>query len=301
MACGVAAGMLLVLPHYQPRAPRRASALGHALPSMPSVLRETNGMVWIPPGTFTMGSREGGPEERPVREETVTGFWMDRTEVTNEQFRRFVEATGYVTLAERQHATNTGLGGLVGEIVNQGGVAQMSWRIVPGASWRQPFGKDAGGAISEKQPVVQVAWEDAQAYARWADKRLPTEAEWERAARGGFERQRFVWGGERLPGGKPGANYRPSPPGAVASDSFETLAPVASFAANGFGLVDMAGNAAEWCDDGSGSSATGGSGKPIRGGSFLSELSDCRPAWRARHPAAVPRSDLGFRCVKNGP
>lgn len=311
MIGGLVIGMLLVLPHYRPRAAKRASALGHALPVAPSVLRETNGMVWIPPGTFSMGSREGGPEERPVHDATVEGFWMDRHEVTNEEFRKFVEATGYRTVAERQYATNSGLGGLVGRGMSPGPVGAMAWRVVPGADWKHPLGADSTIEGLGKHPVVQVAWEDAQAYAQWAGKRLPSEAEWERAARGGFERQRFVWGGERLPGGLAAANFRPSGPSGVPSDAFEGTAPVGSFAANGFGVFDVAGNVAEWTADefvmdayakqpANQAPATTStiSLKAIRGGSFLSDLSDCRPAWRAGHPAATPRSDLGFRCVR---
>ena len=199
--------------------------LGHAVPtpkeqavspaaSNPNDHSWTNGMKWIPGGTFHMGSEEGQPDEKPVHEVTVDGFWMDTYEVTNEQFEKFVKATGYVTIAERKpkqedfpDAPPEALvpGAIVftpppGEVPLHNHMAW--WRYVPGANWRHPEGPDSTIKGREQYPVVQVAWFDAMAYAKWAGKRLPTEAEWEFAARGGQEKLTYTWGNEKNPEGK---------------------------------------------------------------------------------------------------
>lgn len=261
-AVGLGIGMLLIMPHYGPREPRRRSALSHYLPTA-SVGRETNGMMWIPSGTFMMGSEDGRPEEQPARAVTINGFWMDKTEVTNEEFERFVKATGYVTVAERKpdpkDFPNASLENLVpGSVVftppaSDPGLSNHLawWKYVPGANWRHPEGPGSDIIGREKHPVVHVAWEDAMAYAKWAGKRLPTEAEWEYAARGGLNNQPYVWGHTREPQGRQMANIWQGhfPMSNSAIDGFKATAPVGSFPTNGYGLYDMAGNVWEWCAD----------------------------------------------------
>lgn len=231
------------------------------------------GMVWIPGGEFSMGKSDptvefcGGndpmPDARPIHRVRVPGFWMDRTEVTNAAFARFVAATGYVTVAERPPRPED-FPGAPPELLVAGSVvftpphrpvplgnALQWWRYVPGASWRHPEGPGSSLDGREHHPVVHVAYEDAEAFARWAGKRLPTEAEWEFAARGGQAGKSYPWGDELQPGGRWMANtWQGSfPHGGVAEDGFERAAPVASFPPNAYGLHDMAGNVWEWCSD----------------------------------------------------
>jgi formylglycine-generating enzyme required for sulfatase activity/uncharacterized membrane protein YkvA (DUF1232 family) len=220
-------------------------------------------MVWIPAGTFQMGSQDFYPEERPVHEVNVDGFWMDRYIITNEKFGHFVEATGYVTVAERPlnpadypgaPPENLAPGALVFHKTR--GPVDLTdytnwWVWAPGTSWRHPFGPHSSIDGIEQHPVVHIAYEDAEAYARWVGKELPTEAEWERAARGGLEGKRFTWGDEHFPDGKAMAN---SWQGEfhwqnLLLDRFEGTSPVGSFPANGYGLFDMAGNVWEWTSD----------------------------------------------------
>jgi formylglycine-generating enzyme required for sulfatase activity len=294
---------------------------------------ETGEMAWLERPRFTMGSIDGALDEQPIHDVRLSGFFIDRTEVTNEQFGRFVAETGYVTLAERPRADGSPGGAFVftppaGPVVDFQNELQW-WRFVPGANWRQPRGPGSNLDGREKHPVVQVAWEDAAAYAQWAGKRLPTEAEWEYAARGHLDRQRYPWGNALLAEGRWMMNawQGPFPKEDFATDGFRGLAPVASFAANGYGLYDLAGNAAEWCADwylpdyyretargrdsrtdppGPGRSydpAEPGVWKRVlRGGSWLSTEENgahTRCAARGKLAPDTPLETVGFRCVKD--
>lgn len=237
--------------------------------------RSPAGMVWVPGGEFSMGALDprhlehGGHEAmddtRPIHRVYVDPFWMDATEVTNEQFAAFVRATGYVTVAEkkptREEFPTAPAENLVAGSVVFTPVAQAVplddhyqwWSYVRGASWRHPLGPASTIKGREKQPVVHVAYEDAEAYARWAGKRLPTEAEWEFAARGGLRGKLYPWGDELKPGGRWAANIYegrfPIRGSESGEDGYVGLAPVAHFAPNAYGLYDVAGNAWEWVSD----------------------------------------------------
>jgi sulfatase modifying factor 1 len=220
-------------------------------------------MLWIPCGTFLMGSEDFYPEEGPVYEVSVDGFWMDRHIVTNEQFARFVDATGYVTVAERELNPADYPGAPPENLVSGAMVFQKSrgpvdltdyrswWAWTPGTSWRHPLGPVSSITGIEQHPVVHVAYEDAEAYARWAGKELPTEAEWERAARGGLEGKKFTWGDEHFPDGKSVANSWQGefPWQNLVLDGFAGTSHVGSFPPNDYGLFDMAGNVWEWTSD----------------------------------------------------
>ncbi len=222
-----------------------------------------SGMVWIPGGTSRMGSEDFYPEERPVHEVTVYGFWMDARIVTNEEFARFVDATGYVTVAERPVRAEDFPGAPPENLVpgsmlfrkREGPVDLRNyanwWVWAPGTSWRRPLGPQSSFADRERHPVVHVAYEDAEAYARWAGKELPTEAEWEFAARGGLDGAKFTWGDEHFPRGQAMANTWQGefPWQNLLLDGYEGTSPVGTFPPNGYGLFDMAGNVWEWtCD-----------------------------------------------------
>ncbi|MEZ4564470.1 MAG: formylglycine-generating enzyme family protein [Thermomicrobiales bacterium] len=302
-------------------------------------------MIWIPGGTFLMGSNDHYPEEAPVHPVTVDGFWMDRTQVTNRAFRRFVKDTGYVTVAERVPRAEDYPGALpemlvAGSVVFQqppGRVPMNShynwWNWVPGADWRHPDGPQSNLNGRDSHPVVHVAWEDVEAYAAWAGKAIPTEAEWERAARGGHDGRPFAWGEELAPKGKMLANYWQGefPWQNLELDGYARTAPVGSFPPNDYGLVDMIGNAWEWTSDWYSArhapagdccgTATvnplGGSReasidpnepaaiprKVLKGGSFACAENYCkryRPAARMHHPVDTGTNHVSFRCIIRG-
>ncbi|MBI2823657.1 MAG: formylglycine-generating enzyme family protein [Planctomycetia bacterium] len=309
-------------------------------------------MVWVPGGVFWMGTEDpttmvcGGndpmPDARPLHRVEVDGFWMDATEVTNEQFAEFVKATGYKTVAEQTPRVEAFPGAppenlVAGAVVFTPPQTEVPldtlyrwWVYVQGADWRHPEGPESDLTGREKHPAVQMAWDDAVAYARWAGKRLPTEAEWEFAARGGLDRQPYTWGNELQPGGHWTANVWQGkfPVQNTAEDGYEATAPVGSFAPNGFGLYDMAGNVWEWCADWyrpdyyeaaasiSGGVARNPKGPPDsfdpqepnvakrvhRGGSFLCTDQYCTrymPGSRGKGAPDSGANHLGFRCVKS--
>jgi sulfatase modifying factor 1 len=279
-------------------------------------------MVRIPRGEFTMGSDEHYPEEAPEHRVSLDGFWMDAAAVTNAEFGAFVEETDYETVAERP-LDPADFPGAPPENLVPGSLVftptpgpvdlrHMSqwWTWTPGACWKQPEGPDSSLAERESHPVVHVAYEDAQAYAAWAGKALPTEAQWELAARGGLEGATYTWGDAPEQEGQRLANYwhgdfpwRPDP-------GYGTTAPVGSYPPNGFGLFDMAGNAWEWTTDWYGGSIEESYDpaqpqfrvprKVIKGGSFLCADSYClryRPAARRPQMIDTGMSHIGFRCV----
>jgi len=316
-----------------PARPSDAAAPTHA--PTPGAETAPEGMVWIPGGSFQRGS-EADPDARPVREIEVDGFWMDRTEVTNAQFASFVRATGYVTVAE-QAPDPAQFPGAPPELLTPGSIVFSPpngpvdlgrplswWAYVPGANWRHPEGPGSTIEGREDHPVVHVCWEDAAAYARWAGKRLPTEAEWEYAARGGLEGKPYTWGDEFRPGDGWPANIWQGrfPTRNTADDGFRTTAPVGSFPPNGFGLHDMAGNVWEWCADwyrpdsyanaparnpqGPDSShdpdEPGVPKRVLRGGSFMCADTYCsryRPGSRGKGAPDSGACHTGFRCVRS--
>ncbi|BDL37517.1 formylglycine-generating enzyme family protein [Methylorubrum sp. GM97] len=300
-------------------------------------------MVFVPGGTFRMGSDRHYPEEAPVHRVRVDGFWIDRTPVTNARFRAFVRATGHVTLAERRPKAADYPGALphmlqAGSLVfkaPKGAVDHRDfgawWRFKFGTSWRRPLGPGSSIAGLDDHPVVHVAYADAEAYAAWAGKNMPTEAEWEYAARGGLDGAEFAWGDELTPGGRHMANTWQGnfPHQNLAEDGYERTSPVNAFPPNGYGLHDMTGNVWEWTADffsprhpadapkaccipqnprGGGENGSYNPSQPairiprrvVKGGSHLCAPNYCRryrPAARHPHPVDTSTSHIGFRCV----
>jgi formylglycine-generating enzyme required for sulfatase activity len=308
-------------------------------------------MAWVPGGEFSMGIQdprgvpEGGMQSmadaRPIHRVYVDGFWMDKTDVTNEEFVRFVKATGYITVAERKPRAEDYpdappeklVAGSVVFTPPDHPVALDNffqwWSYVAGANWRHPLGPGSNIKGKEKYPVVHIAYADALAYATWAGKRLPTEAEWEFAARGGLSGNLYAWGNDFKPKGKWMANTHQGhfPTDDQGTDGFAGLAPVAQFPANGYGLFDMAGNVWQWTSDwyrpdyyeqlaaqpglarnppGPDSSydpSEPGVPKRVhRGGSFLCTSQYCSRylvGSRGKGEISTGTNHLGFRCVRD--
>jgi len=302
-------------------------------------------MVWIAGGTFRMGSDHHYPEEAPAHKVKVSGFWISKYTVTNAEFRRFVDATGYVTVAERP-ANPEDYPGAKPELLAPASVMFKKadgpvdlrnpynwWTYVAGANWRHPRGPHGSIDNLLDHPVVHVAFEDAQAYAKWQGQELPTEAEWEFAARGGLDAAEFTWGDEYMPGGRPMANTWQGefPWQNLVEDGYEWTAPVGSFSPNGYGLFDMAGNVWEWTTDWyqdhgriekaccTIDNPRGGDRqqscdprtpairiprKVMKGGSYLCAPNYCRryrPAARMAQPIDTSTCHLGFRCIARVP
>ncbi|MBD0377596.1 MAG: formylglycine-generating enzyme family protein [Flavisolibacter sp.] len=309
----------------------------------------TSGMVLIPGGAFSMGgdNEQASPDEYPKHQVTVKPFWMDATEVTNAQFAAFVQATGYITTAEQKPDWEV----LKKELppgtpkppdsmlvpaslvftptdgpVNLNNYS-LWWRWQKGADWKHPEGPGSSIEGKENYPVVHISWYDAQAYCKWAGKRLPTEAEWEYAARGGLRNAVYPWGNEHVNAGKAKANSWEGefPYWNEQKDGFLRLAPVRSFAPNGYGLYDMAGDVWEWCSDwydanyyktlqsGTAVNPMGPNKsfdpeepyvqkRSLRGGSFLCNDNYCSGYRVSRRMKSSPDTGLehtGFRCVKD--
>jgi len=304
------------------------------------------GMVWIPGGTFMMGSDHHYPEEAPAHRASVDGFWIDIAPVTNRDFAKFVDETDYVTFCERA-VDAAKYPGARPEMLQPASVVFVKppaavdlrnpyqwWQFISGANWRCPQGPESSIADRMDHPVVHVAWSDVQAYAKWAGKRIPTEAEWEFAARGGHEGLEYAWGTELVPEGKYQANTWQGefPWQNIGEDGFEGTSPVGSFPANDYGVFDMIGNVWEWTIDwyaprhpdekhkaccipknprGPEQDQSYDPRQPqlriprkvMKGGSHLCAPTYCRryrPAARMAQPTDTSTSHLGFRCIVRG-
>jgi sulfatase modifying factor 1 len=300
-------------------------------------------MVWIPGGVFQMGSDKHYPEERPVHRVQVVGFWIDRTPITNREFRRFVQATGYVTLAEIAPDPQDYPGALP-HMLKPGSLVftptrravdlqdwRQWWKFKFGANWRRPYGPASPLAAFDEHPVVHVAYRDCEAYANWAGKDLPTEAEWEYAARGGLDGAEFAWGEEFMPQKRYMANTWQGdfPHENTRADGYARTSPVMAFPPNGYGVYDMIGNTWEWTKDwysaqheptaaspccpsenprGAAQDASYDACQPniriprkvVKGGSHLCAPNYCRryrPAARHAEPVDTSMSHVGFRCI----
>ena len=305
-----------------------------------------DGMSWVEGGTFRMGSDRHYPEEGPVHRVAVDGFWMDRTPVTNRQFRDFVRATGHVTFAEvapdpkdypgtPRHMLYAG--SLVFRVPKHPVDLRLWgewWSLLKGANWRRPYGPKSNIYGLDNHPVVHITFADALAYARWAGKDIPTEAEWELAARGGLDGAEYAWGEEFTPGGEHLANTWQGdfPRENLAADGYERTSPVTAYPPNAFGIHDMIGNVWEWTTDWYTSRHSADAPKAccipenprggreedsydrqlpdiriprkvIKGGSHLCAPNYCRryrPAARHAQPVDTSTSHVGFRCIKRG-
>ncbi|WP_377830351.1 formylglycine-generating enzyme family protein [Bradyrhizobium lupini] len=304
---------------------------------------KTGEMVFIPGGTFRMGSDHHYPEEAPSHRVAVDGFWIDRTPVTNRQFKQFVDATGHV--AEAQIVPDPkDYPGALAEMLYAGSrvfsplprITDLTdwsqwWTFLRDANWRHPYGPGSNIKDLDDHPVVHVSFSDAAAYAHWAGKGLPTEAEWEFAARGGLEAEEYAWGDALMPGGKHMANIWQGnfPVQNLGEDGYERTSPVMAFPPNGYGLYDMIGNVWEWTSDWWSSKHAADAAKPccipknprgggehtsydprlpdiqipltvLKGGSHLCAPNYCRryrPAARHAEPVDTSTSHVGFRCV----
>jgi formylglycine-generating enzyme len=280
-----------------------------------------DGMVRLVGGTFRMGTdgpwAYAGDGEGPVHDVRVRPFWIDTAAVTNDAFGAFVAATGHVTEAERYGWSFVFAGLLPEDFEETRAVAQAQWwRQVFGATWDHPEGPPSDVDGRGDHPVVHVSWNDASAYAQWCGKRLPTEAQWEYAARGGLEGQLFPWGNDLEPDGSHRMNVFQGtfPAENTVADGYAGTAPVDAFEPNGFGLFNMTGNVWEWCadwydaryyavspaDDPSGPDA--GTHRVMRGGSYLCHASYCRRYRVGARSGNEPESstgNLGFRCVRS--
>jgi sulfatase modifying factor 1 len=286
-------------------------------------------MIRIPSGIFVMGSDTHYPEEAPAHAVMVEQLWIDRYPVTNAEFARFVDETGHITLAEKPADPTLYPDARPDLLVPSSVVFQKPsgpvslqnpydwWTYVAGADWRHPRGPDSSLEGLAEHPVVHVAYEDAEAYARWAGKALPTEAQWEYAARGGLQANEYTWGNDFMPDGKQMANtwQGPFPIENLLEDGYEWTSPVGAFPPNGYGLYDMAGNVWEWTNDWYGNYAVTASccesahrrmpdarigRRVIKGGSYLCAPNYChryRPAARLAQTADTSTCHLGFRCV----
>lgn len=285
-------------------------------------------MVFVKGGAFTLGTDRGMPDEGPARQLTVSSFYLDAREVTNDQFAEFVKATDYVTVAERAPSQED-FPDAPPELLVPGAAVFKDgegWAYVPGAQWRHPEGPGSDIKGKGDHPVVQVAWEDAAAFAKWAGKRLPTEAEWEYAAKAGREQPAAIWGDDPFDDNAPQANIWQGkfPERNANTDGWATTAPVGSFGANPWGFYDMAGNVWEWCADWyrPDAYATAASANPrgpaesfdpdepdlpkkvLRGGSFLCAANYCRgyrPTARMKSSPDTGLMHVGFRCAKDAP
>ncbi|MEK7413419.1 MAG: formylglycine-generating enzyme family protein [Planctomycetota bacterium] len=349
VVCGVGALQTSALESTIPPTP--ANPFQPTIPNQsPPPSAAPTGMVWIPGGEFSMGSASSDEslcsisgvtrDAQPIHRVAVDGFWMDVTEVTNAQFTQFVNATGYITVAEKK-PTHEELPAVPRENLIAGSTVFTPtdqpvrldnyvqwWAYVPDADWRHPTGPQSNITGREQFPVVHIAYADAEAYAHWAGKRLPTEAEWEFAARGGLTGKVYSWGNDLKPGGKFQANiYQGQFPMADSgADGFVGIAPVAQFAANDYGLHDMAGNVWEWCSDwyrpdyyltlaAQGGTARNPQGPDAsfdpaepterkrvhRGGSFLCTDQYCTRyvvGSRGKGDIYTASNHVGFRCVK---
>jgi sulfatase modifying factor 1 len=318
----------------------RSPSISVVCPVPKSPAEAVRDLAWVPGGTFRMGSDHHYREEKPARAVSVDGFWMERHPVTNVRFARFVSATGYVTVAERELDPRDYPGALP-ELLVPGSIVFAQprervglsnpfawWSYVPGADWRHPLGRGSSLDGLADHPVVHVAYPDAAAYAIWAGRELPTEAEWEFAARGGLEGMEYAWGDELAPGGRRMARvWEGEFPHQRDDGGWDRTTPVETFPPNGYGLHDMIGNVWEWtadwwqqhaCAPASSEPADNPIGgvregsfdprqpasliprKVLKGGSFLCAANYCvryRPAARVPQQIDTGTCHQGFRCV----